>query len=209
MAKPNWITLGSTSGSGSGSFNVTCASTKARTAATGSITVTTAGGKTATISVTRSAATVYFTDPVVSSNTINASGGTVTITFTTNAKYISLATIDYESASLSVDGTTDSTWTGGKGYTAVTGDPGLESEYQAIITLTFAANTSVDALSWEDVRLKCIGTTASDYVDGSIGDFTQSGADSSLSVSPTSLTFTANGGTSAVTVTSNDSWTIS
>lgn len=84
------------------------------------------------------------------------------------------------------------------------GDPGASGEYVVIVVVNFAANGSI--------QNKQYTVKASDSVNAKVSataTITQSAADSNLTVSPEQLTFEATGGANTITITSNDSWTIS
>lgn len=84
------------------------------------------------------------------------------------------------------------------------GDPGASGEYAVTVVVNFAANGSI--------QNKQYTVKASDSVNAEVSataTITQSAADSNLTVSPEQLTFEATGGSKTITITSNDSWTIS
>ena len=80
---------------------------------------------------------------------------------------------------------------------AITGDPGASDVYAFEITFTAAANPTVNIRSGHIT------------VNGQKYTVTQAAGDATLSVSPTSLTFAAAGGTKQITITTNTAWTIS
>lgn len=83
-------------------------------------------------------------------------------------------------------------------------DPGASGEYVVTVVVNFAANGSI--------QNKQYTVKASDSVNAEVSataTITQSAADSNLTVSPEQLTFEATGGAKTITITSNDSWTIS
>lgn len=90
------------------------------------------------------------------------------------------------------------------GIYAPAGDPGASGEYTVTVVVNFAANGSI--------QNKQYTVKASDSVNAEVSataTITQSAADSNLTVSPEQLTFEATGGAKTITITSNDSWTIS
>lgn len=80
---------------------------------------------------------------------------------------------------------------------AIEGDPGASDVYSFEITFTAAANPTVSTRSGHIT------------VNGQKYTVTQAAGDATLSVSPTSLTFAAAGGTKQITITTNTAWTIS
>lgn len=79
----------------------------------------------------------------------------------------------------------------------IEGDPGADDVYAFEITFTAAANPTVNT------------RTGNITVNGQKYTVTQAAGDATLSVSPTSLTFAAAGGTKQITITTNTAWTIS
>lgn len=84
------------------------------------------------------------------------------------------------------------------------GDPGASGEYVVTVVVNFAVNGSI--------QNKQYTVKASDSANAEVSataTITQSAADSKLTVSPEQLTFEAAGGSKTITITSNDSWTVS
>lgn len=200
MAKPAWLTLNPTSGSGNGSVSCVAAAYTGRTNRSGAITVTTAGSKTATVSVTQTGKAIFVT--AGRNQSAPATATTVTVQFTTNVQKFKVtpasgATI----SSVKVNG---AAVTASSGIYIPSGDPGASAQYSVEVAITFAANTAVTAKTFT-VKLED-SVTAS--VSGTV-TITQAAAASSISVAPTTLTFSAAGETKSFSVTSNDSWTVS
>ncbi len=93
----------------------------------------------------------------------------------------------------------------GSSYTnnsVIAGDPGASAQYTIVITLTFKANGSASTRAFS----MQIADNAGHAVTTTI---TQEADDPAISVSPSSVTVAATGGSGSVAVTSNDDWSVS
>lgn len=200
MAKPAWITASPTSGTGNGTSSITAPAYTGRNQRTGTITVTTNGGQTATVAVTQSALAAFVT--AGGNQSISATATAATVTFTSNVQAFKVTPTGGASITSVKVNSTAVTASGGV-YTP-SGDPGGSAQYTVEITVSVPANTTITAKTFT-VKLEH-STTAS--ISGTV-TINQSPGSSSISVSPTSLTFAAGGETKTINITSNDSWTIS
>lgn len=154
MAKPKWITIGTTEGSMNGSSEITAAAYTGRVAREGTITGTTVGGATDTTAVTQEGAAEVITIEKVSYNDIPAIGQNVVISGKSNSANIKIqeitakedssipfAPIQNLSYKLAVAGVTDESWDGSKDIT-VDGDPGASAIYDFTITVAVPENKS-------------------------------------------------------------------
>lgn len=200
MAKPAWITASPTSGTGNGTSSITAPAYTGRNQRTGTITVTTNSGQTATVAVTQSALAAFVT--AGGNQSISATATAATVTFISNVQAFKVTPTGGASiTSVKVNGTAV-TVSGGV-YTP-SGDPGGSAQYTVEIAVLVPANTTITAKTFT-VKLEH-STTAS--ISGTV-TINQSAGSSSISVSQTSLTFAAGGETKTINITSNDSWTIS
>lgn len=200
MAKPAWITASPTSGTGNGTSSITAPAYTGRNQRTGTITVTTKNGKTATVAVTQSALAAFVT--AGGNTSISATATAATVTFTSNVQAFKVTPTGGASiTSVKVNGTAI---TASGGVYTPSGDPGGSAQYTVEIAVLVPANTTIIAKTFT-VKLEH-STTAS--ISGTV-TINQSAGSSSISVSPTSLTFAAGGETKTINITSNDSWTIS
>lgn len=200
MAKPAWITASPTSGTGNGTSSITAPAYTGRNQRTGTITVTTNRGQTATVAVTQSALAAFVT--AGGNQSISATATAATVTFTSNVQAFKVTPTGGASiTSVKVNGTAV---TASGGVYTPSGDPGGSAQYTVEIAVLVPANTTITAKTFT-VKLEH-STTAS--ISGTV-TINQSAGSSSISVSPTSLTFAAGGETKTINITSNDSWTIS
>lgn len=147
MAKPQWITIGTASGSMNGQSDITTAPYTGRTERTGVITGTTEGGATDTTNVVQKGATEVIT---ISTKTYTAdkSGQSITISGQSNSANLRIvagaATIQGLTYKLSVNGVADTSWNGNTD-TTVDGDPGASAKYSFVITAVVPANKTETA----------------------------------------------------------------
>lgn len=199
MTKPAWITANPTSGTGDGTSYITAPAYTGRNQRTGTITVTTDGGQIATVAVTQSASAAFVT--AGEDQSISDTDTTATVTFTSNVQAFKV--IPTEEAFITSVNVNGKTVTASGGVYTPSGDPGGSAQYTVVIAVSVPANTTVTAKTFT-VKLEH-STTAS--ISG-IVTINQSPGSSLISVSPTSLTFTAGGETKTISIISNDSWTI-
>ena len=148
MAKPKWITIGTTEGSMNGSSEITAAAYTGRVAREGTITGTTASGATDTTAVTQVGAAEVIT---IETKTYSANkvGQTINIQGKSNSANLSIVAGDSVIPGLiyklAVAGVTDESWDGSED-TTVDGDPGASAIYDFTLTVTVPENKSESAL---------------------------------------------------------------
>lgn len=151
MAKPKWITIGTTEGSMNGSSEITAAAYTGRIAREGTITGTTVGGATDTTAVTQEGATEVITVDKTEYSAV-AVGQRVTVSGKSNSARLKLLTVEIhpedivQDAELSINGKVDETWILSEDGT-VTGDPGASAMYDFVLTLVISENKSTDEKS--------------------------------------------------------------
>lgn len=148
MAKPKWITIGTTEGSMKGSSKITAAAYTGRVAREGTITGTTAGGATDTTAVSQAGAAEVITI-VTKTYSADKVGQSVTIQGKSNSANLSIvagtSSIPGLVYKLAVAGVADASWDGSKD-TVVDGDPGASAIYDFTLTVTVPENKSTSAL---------------------------------------------------------------
>ena len=202
MAKPAWLTVDPSTGSGNGTISNSASAHTGRVARTGTVTVTGTGVATpATYTVTQTPKAEFASFDDGESMAAGKAGGTVTVTGKSNSSKLTFSwagTVSDVSipASYTAAGTTTSNGT------AITGDPGATAEYAFSIALTFPANTTVSEIT-RSLIVTCNGSQSAQIA------IVQSAGDATLSVSPSEITIPQAGTAQTVTVTSNTSWTVS
>ena len=147
MAKPQWITIGTSKGSMNGESEITASAYTGRTDRSGIITGTTDGGATDTTAVTQSGAEEVIT---IATKTYSAdkAGQSITISGQSNSANLKIVgatpTIQGLTYKLSVESVADTSWNGNTD-TTVDGDPGASKNYSFIITVVVPENKSTSA----------------------------------------------------------------
>lgn len=192
-AKPSWITLSAVKGTGNSQVDVIAPGYKGRKGRSGLITVA-VGNLNENVTLQQAGSTIWD----VSTQSLAFVKGGEDKKFIGNSN---LAAITF-----AVDSDASSWLTASKlvvdkkeynSGTEIEGDPGANDVYAFEITFTAAANPTVNTRTGHIV------------VNGNKYTVTQAAGDATLSVSPTSLTFTAAGETKQITITTNTAWTIS
>lgn len=194
-----WAHLDKKSGTGNSTVQVTVDAYLGRNARNTSVQVATKGGVSKSVSIVQNGKALYFDKE--SNPNVEAAATTATVKFKTNVEKFKLE--------IGNSGTVGSVKVNNvdvpeaSGIYKPTGDPGASNEYVVTVVVNFAANGSI--------QNKQYTVKVSDSVNAgvsAIAEITQSAANSNLTVSPGQLTFEATGGAKAITITSNDSWTI-
>lgn len=192
-AKPSWIKLSAVEGTGNSRVDVTAPVYKGREGRSGSITVAVEDLK-EEVAIQQSGSKIW--DVTTQSLAFVKIGETKKFTGNTNLASITFAVDSDASAWL----TAGKLVVDSKQYNsgaAIEGDPGASNVYAFEITFTAAANPTVSTRSGHIT------------VNGQKYTVTQAAGDATLSVSPTSLTFSAAGETKQIRITTNTAWTIS
>lgn len=192
-SKPSWITLSAVEGTGNSQVDVTAPVYKGRKGRSGSITVV-VEDLTEDVAIQQSGSNIW--DVTTKSLAFVKTGEAKKFTGNTNLDSITF-TVDSDASKWL---TADKLVVNEKKYNsgaAIEGDPGANNVYAFEITFTAAANPTVNT------------RTGHITVNGQKYTVTQAAGDATLSVSPTSLTFAAAGGTKQITITTNTAWTIS
>lgn len=195
-----WAHLDKQNGTGNSTVQVTVDAYLGRNARNTAIQVATNGGVSKSVSVVQNGKAIYITkseDP-----NVGAEATTATVKFKTNVGKFKLKIGNSGTVGSVKIKDVDVPEAGGI-YTPA-GDPGARGEYEVVVVVNFAANGTI--------QNKQYTVKASDSVNAEVSataTITQSAANSNLTVSPEQLTFEATGGAKTITITSNDSWTIS
>lgn len=192
-AKPSWITLSAVEGTGNAQVDVTAPLYKGREGRSGSITVT-VEDLTEDVAIQQSGSNIW--DVTTQSLAFVKTGEAKKFTGNANLASITFA-VDSDASSWLTAGKLAVNKKQYNSGAAIEGDPGASNVYSFEIIFTAAANPTVSTRSGHIT------------VNGQKYTVTQAAGDATLSVSPTSLTFAAAGGTKQITITTNTAWTIS
>lgn len=199
MAKPNWLIIDPTSGSGNGTVDFSTASPHTgRTARTGVATFKAAGVDDIPKTVNQAGKLEFM--QMQSSASAGKTGGNVTITGTSNSSklnftlgtgtlVITLPT-KYTANSVQTDNNV-----------AIAGDPGANAQFSFSITISVPANTTVTSLSKQIICTAAGGQKA-------ICTLTQSAGDPTLQVTPETIELGWEGTAVSAQVISNTDWTV-
>ena len=200
MAKPSWLSVTPTSGSGHGKIENSSAEYTGRVKREGIVTVTGSGvaqSKTYKVIQTPKSEFVSFSGTEL---TVSIEGGSVTIEGYSNSSKLTFAWVGTSDVSLPNNyfaaGQTTSNGA------SILGDPGATAQYRFNFTIAFPPNTDI----YEDVRV--LKVTAAGGQSSQL-TIRQAAEAAYLSVSPTEVTIPQAGGSVSVQVTSNTNWTVS
>ena len=202
MAYASWVNPNKTSGNGNDTVSWSGNAHTGRTARQTTATFSASGVESKTLTIIQAGKTEFVTIDATAS--VAKSGGTVTITGTSNSSKLTFSLTGTNGIGLVLPTTYTANSVTTNNGTAITGDPGAAQQYAFSITFTnIAENTSISSLTSQ------LTVTANGSQTATC-DITQAAGDAYLTISPTTINLTAAGTPAvSVTVTSNTSWTIS
>ena len=211
MAKPSWLTITPTSGSGNGQIQYSATEHTGRVARPSSpYESIVENSKTAdcTVSVTQNPKAEFV--QIQSTASPAKTGGTLKITGTGNAATLTFSYKDSPAPTLELSPVTTYTVNSASATsgTAISGDPGATAQYTFTLTLTYSTNTTVKARSTQiKVTANSSSVTATTTITQAAGDpYLWLG---SSGTSTFSVTVPQAGTAQSVQVLSNDAWTVS
>lgn len=141
MAKPTWISLSKSSGTGNDTVQVTAAAFTGRTKRTGTITGTAAKGGSASTTVEQTGKAEHITVTSEAIISVPATGQQVTLQGTSNSAALKVVLSDITATvdSLKINGEVQEDWDGNESIN-IKGDPGASAEYTWEIILTISEN---------------------------------------------------------------------
>lgn len=222
MAKPNWLIINPSTGSGNGTIANSADAHTGRVARTGVVSVQGAGIATpATYNVTQEAKAEFVSFDNGNEMAIAVEGGNVTITGTTNSSKLKFEWVvpegqnqaeytpdgDEEYAgvdfpSIEIPASYSAAGVATNNDTAIEGDPGADAEFAFSIDISFPENTVAVEVD-RTLRVTANGSQVAQII------CKQTAAEPTLTVSPQSITIPQAGTAQDVTVTSNTTWSAS
>ena len=205
MSYAAWLVPSKTSGSGNDTVNVTAgADNTGRNARSTNMTFKAANCEDVVRAVTQAGKPEFVT--IQSTAAVDKTGGTITITGTTNSSKLTFSLASGGTLELTLPSTYNANSVSTNNGAAISGDPGASQEFTFSIQFAnIGANPVTTAKSCQLIVTDNAGNTSTCTI-------TQAAADPTLSVSPASVSLDWNAateGTSAsFTVTSNTNWTI-
>ena len=201
MAYASWATSSKTSGSGNDTVSWTGSNHTGRSSRTTTATFSASGVESKTLTIIQAGLAEFVSIDATAS--VSQSGGSVTITGTSNSSKLTFAITGTDNIGLTLPSTYTANSVSTNNGTAITGDPGATQQYAFSITFSnIAENTSVSSL------VSQITVTANNATSATC-EITQAAGDAYLTISPTTINLTAAGTAVNVSVSSNTSWTIS
>ena len=202
MAYASWVTPNKQSGNGNDTVSWTGNTHTGRTARQTTATFSASGVESKVLTIIQAGKTEIVT--IDSTASVGKSGGTLTITGTSNSSKLTFSLTGTNGIGLVLPTKYTANSVETNNGTAITGDPGAAQQYTFSITFTgIDENTSISSLTSQ------LTVTANGSQTATC-DITQAAGDAYLTIDPTTINLTA-AGTPAVSVTveSNTSWTIS
>ena len=206
MAKPSWLVLNPTTGSGNGSIaNSSNSAHTGRVARTGTVTVTAVGVDTpVTYKVTQSPKAEFVSFDNGAEMAVSKEGGEVTVSGKSNASKLTFSWVTKARVAGDVDIPTTYQANGvtTNNGVEITGDPGATAEFPFSVTLNFPLNDTIEEI------VKNLVATTTGSISAQIA-LKQAAGDAYLRVDPIKITLTAEGTPVNVNIESNTSWTAS
>lgn len=205
MAYASWVNPNKVSGNGDDTVSWSASEHTGRNSRTTTASFAASGVESKTLTIIQSGKTefVSFDDTTAA---VGKSGGTLTITGTSNSSKLTFALTGTNGIGLVLPSSYTANSVSTNNGTAITGDPGAAQQYAFSITFTnIAENTSVSSLTSQLTVTPNSGSSAA--VTCTI---TQAAGDAYLTISPNTITIPAAGTPAqSVAVSSNTNWSIS
>ena len=203
MAKPSWLTVAPTSGSGDGTITNTGLEHTGRVLRTGTVTVTgdgVAGSKAYTVNQEPKPEFVELDNGA--SMSVSKEGGKVKVTGKSNSNALSFAFVG-EAGGASIAASYTAAGKSAANGSEIEGDPGAVAQYNFEVEVTVPENTTVDAVS-RTVKVSNGGVVAAQIV------LNQTAGDAFLNLDKETITLPWEGTPAqVVNVDSNTSWNVS
>ena len=202
MAYASWVEPNKTSGSGNDTVSWTGSNHTGRSSRTTTATFSASGVESKTLTIIQAGKTEFV--DLDDAAAVAKTGGTVTISGTSNSSKLTFSLTGTNSIGLSLPASYTANSVSTSNGAAISGDPGATQQYSFSITFTsISANAGTSALTSQLTVTDNAGHTDTCTI-------TQAAGDATLSISPTTINLTAAGvADNSVTVTSNTSWSIS
>ena len=205
MAYAPWAIPNKTSGNGNDTVSWSASEHTGREARTTTATFSASGVESKTLTVIQSGKTefVSFTSATAA---VDKSGGTLTITGTSNSSKLTFALTGTNGIGLTLPASYTANSVSTNNGTAITGDPGATQQYTFSITFTgIDENTTISSKTSQLTVTPNSGSS-----DAAVCTITQAAGDAYLTISPNTITIPAAGTPAqSVSVSSNTNWSIS
>lgn len=205
MAYASWANPNKTSGNGNDTVSWSATAHTGREARQTTATFAASGVESKTLTIIQSGKTEFVSFDSATA-AVDKTGGTLTITGTSNSSKLTFALTGTNGIGLVLPSSYTANSVNTNNGTAITGDPGASQQYTFSITFSnIAENTTISSLTSQLTVTPNSGSSAA--VTCTI---TQAAGDAYLTISPNTITIPAAGTPAqSVTVSSNTNWTIS
>ena len=203
MAKPSWLTVAPTSGSGDGTITNTGLEHTGRVLRTGTVTVTGDGGAgSKAYTVNQEPKPEFVELDNGASMSVSKEGGKVKVTGKSNSNALSFAFVG-EAGGASIAASYTAAGKSAANGSEIEGDPGAVAQYNFEVEVTVPENTTVDAVS-RTVKVSNGGVVAAQIV------LNQTAGEAFLNLDKETITLPWEGTPAqVVNVDSNTSWNVS
>lgn len=201
MAYASWVTPSKQSGSGDDTVSWTGSEHTGRSSRTTTATFSASGVESKTLTIIQAGKTEFVS--MADTASVSKSGGTVTITGTSNSSKLTFSLTGTNGIGLVLPAAYLANSVSTVNGAAISGDPGAAQQYAFSITFSdIEENESISSLTSQLTVTTNNGETDTCTI-------TQAAGDAYLTISPTTINLTAAGTAVNVSVSSNTSWTIS
>jgi hypothetical protein len=202
MAKPGWLIINPTQGSGNGTITNSANAHTGRVARTGIVTVTGIEVPTpVTYKVIQEPKLEFVSYENGTEMSASKEAGKVTVVGKSNSAKLTFSWLG-DSHSVSLPNSYSAGGIITNNGSNIEGDPGASAEYSFTLELDFPKNDTIDDI------IRTLIVTANGGQSSQIA-IVQAEGDARLSISPTEITIPQDGSTVSVVVTSNTTWTVS
>lgn len=203
MAKPKWLQVDPSSGSGNGTIANSAAAHTGRVARTGTVTVTGVGVATpSTYKVTQTPKAEFASFDNGAEMSAPKTAGKVTVTGKTNSSKLTFSWASDSGNGVEIPAKYLAGGVSTNNGAAVAGDPGAQAQFDFSVELDFPMNDTIEEVT------RTLVVTANGGQASQIA-IVQAAGDARLEVTPTEITIPQNGSAVSVQVLSNTSWTVS
>lgn len=203
MAKPSWLSINPSTGSGNGTIANSSTAHTGRVARTGIVTVTAVGVSTpSTYKVTQEAKPEFVSFNNGAEMAADKKAGKVTVSGKTNSSKLTFSFLDNDGNGVEIPAKYTAAGVAVNNGAAIEGDPGATAEFTFSVELDIPLNDTV-----EEIERTLVATANGGQATQIV--IKQTAGDARIKVTPTEITIPQDGSAVSVTVESNTSWTVS
>lgn len=203
MAKPIWLQVDPSTGSGNGTIANSASAHTGRVARVGTVIVTGVGVSTpATYQVTQEPKAEFASFDNGAEMSANKGAGTVTVTGKSNSSKLTFAWASDSGEGVEIPTTYLAGGSTTNNGVVISGDPGASAQYAFSMEFEFPLNDTIEEVT------RTLMVTANGGQAAQIA-IIQAAGDARLSVAPTEITIPQDGSSVSVEVKSNTSWVVS